>query len=94
MKQCYEIGSYGGRGAALTWKVREGLSEHSEFDIVMGRIWGMSGPGNGRQTCKILEVGKSWAYLRNRKDRVDGKQRMRETVGCDGVEEVGRDQIT
>ena len=38
----------------------------------------MSGPGRGSGTCRVLEAGSSWVYLRNRKDNVDGKERMGE----------------
>lgn len=54
----------------------------------------MNGPGRGSGTCRVLEVRNSWVYLRNRKDSVNGKTEAGGKVGCEQVEEVGRDQIT
>ena len=38
---------------------------------------GKSGPGRASRARRVLEVGKSSTYLRNRKDSGDGEQRLR-----------------
>lgn len=47
--------------------------------MTMENKWGKSGLDRGSRTDRVLDVGKSWKYLRAREDNVGGKQRTRES---------------